>query len=218
MIDRMIAPLIAAGPRAVRGFPRGVARAAIAAGVVLAASGGWTPSHANNYGESGSWAFETPADQANLAVVQDMIQKKQSGAYGPATATYNYYTNYNSSSTSNTSSTSIGHQTNCTVTATATGNSGTGSAVAASPSTAGASASSAANSSSATSQPGYSTGAVSVGASQANYGSVGSSVNGATTVSSGGGNYQALNSTQSNNASQTASIKSSTACAYGALN
>jgi hypothetical protein len=43
-------------------------------------------------------------------------------------------------------------------------------------------------------------------------------VNGSTAATAQGQNYQALNSNQSNTATQNAAIKGSAACAYGALN
>ncbi len=36
---------------------------------------------ANNYGESLAWQFQTTADKVNLAIIQDMIQKKKHGFY-----------------------------------------------------------------------------------------------------------------------------------------
>ncbi|HUB13655.1 MAG TPA: hypothetical protein VMB34_17030 [Acetobacteraceae bacterium] len=185
----------------------GLARAAILTALFLVPISASPPAHANNYGENGSWQFQSSTDAGNLAAVQDMIQKKRSGDYNPvAPPVYNSYT------------TIIGHQTNCSVGASAVGNSGTASAAASSPTTSGAAASSLANSNANSSTPGYGSGTSSLGASQSNSGTLGAGVNGSTNVTAQGGNYQALNSTQSNMATQTASIAGSTACAYGALN
>jgi hypothetical protein len=202
--------MIKIGLRVRTGGTGGAVRAAAASAVLLATFVGWSPSYANNQGENGGWQFQTTADQANLAGVQDMIQKKQSGAYGPAS----YYSTNNITTTTNT----IGHQTNCLVSATSTGNSGSASSVASSPSTAGASAASFANSNTNSSQPGYNGGTSSLSGTQSNLGTLGSTVNGSTSATAQGGNYQVLNSTQGNTASQTSAIKGSTACAYGTLN
>jgi hypothetical protein len=183
----------------------------VAASVLLLATfAGWSPSRANNIGENQGWQFQTPTDQANLAGVQDMIQKKKAGGYGP--------TSYYSTTTSTTTNSTIGHQTNCSVSASAVGNSGSASAIASSPSTSGASAASFANSNTNSSQPGYNSGASSLSGTQSNLGTLGSTVNGSTAATAQGRNYQALNSNQSNTATQNATINGSAACAYGALN
>lgn len=177
------------------GMPGAAMRAAIVSAVLLATFAGWSPAHANNYGEDGGWQFQTSTDQGNMAVIQAMIQQKRAGAYSDPPA---------SSSVTNT--TNIGHLTNCSVTASAVGNSGSTSAVASSPSTSGATATSLANSNTNSSLPGDNAGTSSQSGTQSNSGSVGSNVNGSTAVTAQGGNYQALNSTQTNSASQTASI------------
>jgi hypothetical protein len=185
-------------------------RTAVASAVLLATFAAWSPSRANNMGENSGWQFQTATDQANQAGVQDMIQKKKAGGYGP--------TQYYSTSTSTTTNSTIGHQTNCLVSASAVGNSGSASAIASSPSTSGASAASLANSNSNASQPGYGSGTSSLSGTQSNLGTLGSTVNGSTAATAQGKNYQALNSNQSNTATQNAAIKGSAACAYGALN
>ena len=190
------------------GVAGGAMRAAVVSAVLLAAFAGWSPSRANNYGEDGGWQFQTFTDQGNMSVIQGMIQQKRAGGYGLSS-----YTNYN-----NTTTTTIGHQTNCSVTASAIGNSGSTSAAASSPTTSGAAANSLANSNSNSSLPGYNGGTSTQTGTQSNSGTLGSSVNGSTNVTAQGGNYQALNSTQTNNAAQNASITGRTACAYGALN
>ena len=78
---------------------------------------------ANNVGENSAWQFQSSADKANQAAIQDMVQRKKAGSYGAANYTTNTY---------------IGKQYNCDVTATAQGNQGTNSTVANSPSTSGA--------------------------------------------------------------------------------
>ena len=152
---------------------------------------------ANNVGENGAWQFQTSADKANQAAVQDMIQRKKAGSYGAANYTTNNY---------------VGRQYNCDVTSTAQGNQGTNSTTANSPGTSGASANSTGNA-----NAGYG-GAGRASTGQANSGSVGSAVVGSTTSNVQGWSSQALNSNQTNTGSQSASISGSTACAYGALN
>lgn len=152
---------------------------------------------ANNIGENAAWQFQTSADKANQAAIQDMIQRKKAGSY----AAPSYTTNNN-----------IAHQYNCDLTATAQGNQGSNSTVANSPSTSGNSASSTGNA-----NTGWGNGG-SISSGQTNSGSVGSSVNGSTSSSVQGWSSQALNSNQSNTGDQSASVSGSTACGFGALN
>jgi hypothetical protein len=209
MVEQTDRPLIDIKRRVRTGVAGGAMHAAVVSAVLLATFAGWSPAHANNYGENGSWQFQTTTDQGNQAVTQDMIQKKQAGGYGAPSYTTN---------NSTTSTTNIGHQANCSVSASAVGNSGSASAVASSPSTSGATATSLANSNSNSSLPGYNGGTSSQSSTQSNLGTLGSTVNGSTLVTAQGGNYQALNSTQSNTATQTANITSSSACAFGVRN
>lgn len=174
-------------------LPRRAARAGLCLLLVAAGAG----ASANNVGENSAWQFQTSADKANQAAIQDMVQRKKAGSYGAANYTTNTY---------------IGRQYNCDVTATAQGNQGTNTTTANSPGTSGASANSTGNSSS-----GYGgSGTVSTG--QANSGSVGSAVIGSTTSTVQGVSSQALNSNQTNTGSQSASVSGSSACAFGALN
>lgn len=152
---------------------------------------------ANNVGENAAWQFQTSADKANQAAVQDMIQRRKAGSYGAASTTNNTY---------------IQRQFNCDVNATAQGNQGSNSTVANSPSTSGAAATSTGND-----NTGWS-GSGTVTTGQANAGTVGSLVNGSTTTGVQGWAAQALNSNQTNSGSQSASVSGSTACAYGTLN
>jgi hypothetical protein len=152
---------------------------------------------ANNVGENAAWQFQTSADKANQAAIQDMIQRRKAGSYGAASTTNNTY---------------IQRQFNCDVNATAQGNQGSNSTVANSPSTSGAAATSTGND-----NTGWG-GSGTVTTGQANAGSVGSQVNGSTTTGVQGWASQALNSNQTNSGSQSASVSGSTACAYGTLN
>jgi hypothetical protein len=172
----------------------GCTRSAIAVMLMAAAMG----ASANNIGENPAWQFETSADKANKAAVQDMIQRKKAGSY--AAPVYN---------TTNI----IGRQYNCDVTSTAQGNQGTNSTVANSPSTSGSAANSTGNASTGDSGSG------SIASQQTNSGAVGALVNGSTSSNVEGYSSQALNSNQSNTGNQTASVNGSTACGFGgALN
>lgn len=178
---------------ATRSLSSNAARAALCALLAAAAA----CASANNVGENSAWQFQTSADKANQAAVQDMIQRKKAGSYGAANYTTNNY---------------VGRQYNCDVTSTAQGNQGTNSTTANSPGTSGASANSTGNSSTGIGG----TGTVNTG--QANSGAVGSAVIGSTTSNVQGWSSQALNSNQTNTGSQSASISGSSACAFGALN
>lgn len=157
---------------------------------------------ANSLGENHAWQFQTSADKANAAAVQDMVQKKKSGYYAAPVSTYNY-------------STHISRQYNCEVSANATGNQGSNSTVANSPNNSGASTQSTGNAN--TSDVG-SLGGTTVDSTQANNGAVGAETTGNTNSYVAGTAWQALNSTQSNSGDQAASVVGSTACVYGALN
>lgn len=153
---------------------------------------------ANNLGENGAWQFRTSADRANLAVIADLIAKRQSGYY--QAPVYN---------------TTIERQYNCGITSTATGNADSQTAIANSPSVTGATSSANAN----VSDTAVSTGVgASAGTDQANSGPVSASVSGGTSASGSGTATQALNSTQTNSGDQSASVSASTACAFGMLN
>lgn len=160
---------------------------------------------ANGYGESAPWQFQSSASMANMAVVEDMIQKKAAGAYGPA----QYSTTINNTN----STTNIAKQVNCSLTATAYGNYAIPGVGAGSPITSGAAPSAIGNTNAAT---GNYSGAGTVTPNntngQTNSGAVSSNLNGATTVSTTGPYYQALNSTQTNSGVQTASVANSSAC------
>ena len=174
--------------------------ASVGVGICVVALG--AASWANNLGENIAWQFQTSADKANAAAVQDMVQKKNSGYYAAPVTTNNY-------------STHIGRQYNCEVSANATGNQGNNSTVANSPNNSGASTQSTGNANS--SEVGN-RGAVTVDSTQANSGAVGAETVGNTNSYVAGTAWQALNSNQSNSGNQTASVAGSTACVYGALN
>lgn len=204
-------------------------RVALAAALTLPL--GWAvapPAHANGYGEDSSWQFDTSADKANKALVEDMILRKKGGYYNSFGSTYN-----------TTNNTTIEHQTNCNVSATAAGNSGSNGqdGSASSPNitnTSGITTTSTGNTSGNGLSADGPSGVVyepngepvpvgTVSNNQSNTGTQTSSVNGSSsgsssgTVSSGGGtNSQVLNSDQSNTAPQSATVTGSTACSLAA--
>lgn len=157
---------------------------------------------ANGLGENYSWQFQTQADRANRAFIEDMRQKQKNGYYAPPV--------YN---------TTIERQYSCNVSSTSTGNSGTNSTLAATPSTAGNSGSALGNNSqTAVDQAGLTSTSTLTG-TQANNGEVETRVSGnVTTNVKDNQTWQALNSDQQNTGNQTASIDGSTACAFGLLN
>lgn len=200
-------------------------------GVCLYACG--TPAAANGYGENTPWQFETTADKANKALLEDLILRKKNGYYDSFRATYNYTTNNY-----------IEHQTNCTVSASASGNNGsnTVSGHASSPGVDNSS-STGANATGNNSSNGYDSDGPSgvvlgpdgwdtpngtVDNQQDNSGTQTAGVNDSSTSAStgpinaaGGRNDQALNSDQNNSGSQSVNLSGSTACSLasaGVLN
>jgi len=155
---------------------------------------------ANNYGESLAWQFQTTADKVNLAIIQDMIQKRKHGFYAAPIYTTN-----------------IDRQFNCNVTSSAIGNNGTNSTIANSPTTNGNTATATGNSDTTDIHGGAPSG-TSVTGDQTNSGTVQSEVNGSTSTDVRGRAWQALNSTQTNSGNQTANVSGSTGCSFGTLN
>lgn len=155
---------------------------------------------ANGYGEDGSWQFQTPADQANLAAVQTMIQEKKAGMF----SANRYVNNYN---------TTIEHETNCSVSSESVGNSGSNSMSGNSSSSQGTSSTAAGNSDSNAITGSGSTGTPgSLTSTATNSGQVGSSASGNSNATAGGTVNDALNSSQGNNGSQSSVVSGNTAC------
>lgn len=176
--------------------------------------------HANGYGESGSWGFQSTQDRVNKAFVADMIEKNKNGYYNAIRSTYNY-------------NTYIDKQVNCTLSAATAGTSGSSSTQASTSSpvlnnTGSTSTSASANEASNgltqsgltgvfntnTSPPG------SISSGQSSSGALNSSVSGSSNsastgqvMASGGVTDQVLNSQQTNTGVLTSSISASTACA-----
>ena len=175
----------------------------LAVGICLMSVLAAAPASANGYGEDGSWQFQTPADMANLAAVQSLIQQKQGHMFQPSQTYYN-----------TTNATTIQHQTNCSVSSTAVGNTNTGTASGNSASPTGATASSTGNASSNTASSQTANGLpVNLTNTPSNTGTIGStSANNTTSASASGSLNQSLNSSQSNAASQTSTQSGNTAC------
>ena len=156
---------------------------------------------ANGVGENTSWQFQTTAELANRAYLEDLRRKQQSGFYN---APIYYIENQNNF--------------NCSNAANASGNGGSNSATANTPSSTGptSSAIGSQNTSSVSSmQTPYST---VLNSGQENWGFVGSDVTG-DSVASAMGNLtrQALNTYQANGGIQDASINGSSACAFASV-
>ena len=177
---------------------------------------------ANDYGESRAWQFETSADKANKAVLEDMRLRKKGGYYDSFQNIYN-----------TTNTTNIERQVNCNVAATATGNNGNNAmdGSASSPNVnndGGISSTSTGNTSDNSSSGSDPSGVVldsdgspsgGVDNNQDNSGTQDSDVTDSTVDiatgpinADGGTNNQAINSDQDNGGSQYASITDSTAC------
>lgn len=160
--------------------------------------------HANGFGESAPWQFETASEQAANVATNDLIQRKKGGFYdGFDTVVYS------------TSVTNIGSQINCNNLASAIGNEASNSQAGNAISTAldGLVNSEALGNSSAT--QGGDGGNVTSG--QTNDGTQGSSITDSTVAlnngsSSNGGSANDLWNSQDNSGNQTAGVNSSTAC------
>lgn len=156
---------------------------------------------ANGVGENASWQFQTTAEMANRAYLEDLRRKQQSGFYN---APIYYIENQNNF--------------NCSNAANASGNGGSNSATANTPSSTGptSSAIGSQNTSSVSSMQNPNSTVLNSG--QENWGFVTSGVNG-DSVASAAGNLtrQALNTYQANGGIQDASINGSSACAFASV-
>jgi len=181
---------------ATRSLRRAFALVVAGAGIAVAVAG---PSSANNLGENSAWQFRTSADKANQAAILDLIARRRSGYYAAPVYTTN-----------------IARQVNCSIGASAVGNSNGQSSVANSPAVSGATSSSTGNANSSSVDAGRNGGTSS--STQGNSGQIVSGVTGDTETSVRGDAWQALNSSQSNSGSQSASVQNSDACSFAALN
>lgn len=153
---------------------------------------------ANGVQENVAWQFQTTAELANRAYIEDMRLKRTTGFY--STPQYNTY---------------ITSQYNCSLAANASGNGGSNSASANSANAAGPSSNATGNSSGVTlEQPGQSFDTI-LNNGQANDGFVFSDAYGEV-LSGANGNmsYQVLNTAQDNSGVQDASINGSSGCAF----
>ena len=156
----------------------------------------------NEIGGNYSWQFQTMADKANRAYIEDLRQKRNSGYYAAPVYT-----------------TTIDRQYNCNVASTATGNNGSNTTQAAMPSTGGNSGSAIGNQSQKVVDLASNAVTSTISDSQKNAGEVESNVRG--NVSSNvedNKTSQVLNSDQQNGGTQTASVAGATACSFGVLN
>ena len=155
----------------------------------------------NGVNENGSWQFQTTAELANRAYIEDLRRKQESGFYSsPVT----YIENQNNF--------------NCSNAASAAGNGGNNAATANTPASTGpaSSAIGSQNTSSVSAlQRPYST---VLNSAQENWGFVGSASTGDSLASASGNlTRQILNTYQSNPGIQDASVNGSTACAFASV-
>lgn len=152
---------------------------------------------ANNVGENVAWQFESWADKANKAFIEDMRQKKKSGYY--AAPIYN---------------TTIDRQYNCSVSALAAGSQSTSSAVGNAQTISGHSAQAAGNTDTANVAQGNAAASTNVSSNQSNTGLVGAYNGGEVEANAHVGSYQVLNTEQENSGNQAVSIRGSDACQF----
>jgi len=173
---------------------------ALIALAVLLCHGG---AQANNIGENVGWQFQTTADKANRAVLEDLRQKRISGYY--SAPVYN---------------TTIQRQYNCAVNASANGSTASSTAVGISPSTTGNTSTSSGNASDTTVNQGNPADGLSssVTGQQSNTGTVSSGVTGNVGTHVSGNTSQVLNTSQQNSGNQSSNVSGSSACQFGPLN
>lgn len=156
---------------------------------------------ANGVGENASWQFQTEADRANKAFIEDMRQKAKNGYY--AAPIYNTY---------------IDRQYNCSVSSTALGNQGTSNAVGNSPSAGGHSTNATGNADASSVGQGIGDQTSDITGSQVNKGEVEAGASGEVETSVRGDTFQTLNTQQDNSGAQAANVNGSNACQFGPLN
>ena len=193
---RVIAARLATRNKSIAGRIRCVTTLVVGSAIAIV-----QPALANNVGENGAWQFETTADKANRAYLEDMRQKKQSGYY--AAPVYNTY---------------IDKQYNCSVSSLATGSQGTSTAIGNSPTSTGHSTNSIGNTDTTNLNPGIGQQTSAVTGTQGNTGEVSASASGEVETSVNGNTYQTLNTNQQNSGSQSAQVSASNACQFGMLN
>lgn len=152
--------------------------------------------YANGLGENGGWQFQTTAEQANKAYIEDMRVKRVTGFY--SSPQYNTY---------------VDTQFNCTQNSSSSGNGGTNSASANNPSASAPTSTATGNLSTSSVTPANSPLGGVLNSGQDNGGPISSGVWGSSGASSDfNDTYQALNTLQDNSGTQVASINGSSAC------
>jgi hypothetical protein len=179
-------------------------KTALIASAALAALAVPFPATANNVGENGAWQFQTPAEVANRAYVEDMRLKRIGGTYQAP-----QYTTYVDTQNSY----------NCSNNASSSGNGGTNSATANTPNSYGANGSATGNSSAQTTSSLQRAFNPVLNNGQENLGSVFAGVTG-DSVAGASGNLsdQVLNTLQHNWGVQDASVNGAKACAFAGTN
>lgn len=156
--------------------------------------------HANGVGENAAWQFQTIAELANQAYIEELRRKNASGAY--QAPQYNYYIDTQNNF-------------NCSNSASSSGNGGTNSATANTPTSNGANGSALGNQNSSTGSTQGWTGDVVLNSGQDNYGPVLTSVTGDSYADASNNlSHQALNTVQTNTGLQDASINGSNGCSF----
>jgi hypothetical protein len=171
--------------------------------VIAAVLTGSSAVHANGLNENTAWQFQTTAEMANRAYIEDLRRKQQSGFYN--SPVYNSF---------------IDNQNNfnCSNAANASGNAGTNSTTANTPNSSGATGSATGNSSSASTSAMQQPYETVLNNAQRNSGLVASDVMGDTVASSSNNlTRQVLNSAQDNLGVQDASVNGSNACAFDSI-
>ncbi|MFM7029300.1 MAG: hypothetical protein ACKOXK_11590 [Chakrabartia sp.] len=170
--------------------------------VVLAFAGIGSAS-ANGLGENTPWQFQTTAEMANRAYIEDLRRKQRSGYYNAPT--YNTF---------------IDNQNNfnCSNSASSSGNGGTNSATANTPNSTGPTGSATGSQSSASVSGMQNPFETVLNNTQENWGPVGTNVVGdSLATASGNLTRQVLNTVQDNSGVQDASINGSSACAFASV-
>lgn len=156
--------------------------------------------HANGVGENAAWQFQTTAEMANQAYIEELRKKNANGAY--QAPQYNYYIDTQNNF-------------NCSNSASSSGNGGTNSATANTPASNGANGSALGNQNASTGSTQGWTGDVVLNSGQDNSGPVVTSVTGDSFAdASNNFSHQALNTIQTNTGLQDASVNGSNGCSF----
>lgn len=158
------------------------------------------PAHANGVAENTAWQFQTTAEMANQAYIEEMRKKNANGAY--SAPQYNYYIDTQNNF-------------NCSNQASSSGNGGTNTATANTPASNGANGSALGNQTSSTGSTQGLTGDVILNSGQDNSAPVLTTVTGDSFAdASNNFSTQALNTIQTNTGLQDASVNGSNGCSF----